>query len=207
MRYRRGWDLEGKGLVVWIKFANFAKETAPIYKSLSFNDNGESVVILKYAIMNTFDITVPVEVLEYGELTAGEARLVDVARDATYRSYAPYSKFSVGAAIELSNGEIVPGSNQENVAFPSGTCAERSACFYAHGRFPDARFTRIAVAARGADGEFVPDPIPPCGACRQALLEYETLAGGDVPVLLVGRDKVYRLKSLKSLMPLAFTEF
>ncbi len=99
------------------------------------------------------------------------------------------------------------GANQENAAFPSGTCAERTTCYYAHARWPEARFEAIAVAARGTDGEFVADPVAPCGACRQALLEYETLAGHDVRVLLAGRDKVYILPSVHSTLPLAFSEF
>lgn len=147
------------------------------------------------------------DILSYDELSPEEAGLVEAARAATFRSYAPYSHFRVGAAILLSNGEVVEGANQENVAFPSGTCAERSACFYAHAQYPDAKFKCIAIAARGTDGEFVAGPISPCGACRQALLEYEVLAGGNVPVLLAGKDTVYRLESIKSLLPFAFTEF
>lgn len=157
--------------------------------------------------MEKLNITVPVEVLSFDELTAAEAALAEKARQATYRSYAPYSHFSVGAAIELANGETVAGSNQENAAFSSGTCAERSACFYAHSQYPDSDFKRIAVAARDSRGEFIENPIPPCGSCRQSLLEFETLAGHDVEVLLLGRNKVYRLPSVKSLLPLAFTEF
>lgn len=157
--------------------------------------------------MKHLDITLKVDVLAYGELTPEEQHLTAMAREATERSYAPYSKFCVGAAIELDNGEVVTGANQENVAYPSGTCAERSACFYAHARYPEARFRRIAVAARGTDGEFVSDPVAPCGACRQALLEYEVLAGSPVEVLLCGADKVYRLPSVASTLPLAFTEF
>ena len=157
--------------------------------------------------MKQHSVTIPYEQLSYEELTGREAELVRLAREATERSYAPYSKFCVGAAIALSNGENVVGSNQENVAYPSGTCAERSACFYAHARYPEAAFEAIAIAARGTDGEFTAEPTAPCGACRQALLEYEMLAGHKVPVLLAGRDKVYRLPSVASTLPLAFTEF
>ena len=82
--------------------------------------------------MKQMDIKVPVQVLDFEELNPSEAQLVDSARNATFRSYAPYSHFNVGAAILLSNGQIVAGANQENAAFSSGTCAERSACFYAH---------------------------------------------------------------------------
>ena len=142
--------------------------------------------------MKQRDIVITFEDLAYDELPADELALVEAAREATQRSYAPYSHFRVGAAIALDNGVTVPGSNQENVAFPSGTCAERSACFYAHARYPEARFEKIAVAARGTDGEFTAMPTAPCGACRQSLLEYEMLAGHDVPVLLAARDRVYR---------------
>lgn len=152
-------------------------------------------------------ISIPYEVIPLEELSPDDAILTDIARDATFRSYAPYSRFSVGAAILLDNGEIVPGSNQENAAFSSGTCAERSACFYAHARYPEAKFRKIAIAARGTDGEFVAVPISPCGSCRQALLEYETLAGSPVEVLLVGKEKVYRLPSVTATLPFAFTEF
>lgn len=157
--------------------------------------------------MKEIDLTLRLESLGYDELSPAERRLVDAARAATYRSYAPYSHFRVGAAIALDNGETVEGANQENVAFPSGTCAERSACFYAHAQYPEARFETIAIAARGTDGEFTAEPTAPCGACRQALLEYELLAGHDVPVLLAGRDFVYRVPSVRSLLPLSFTEF
>lgn len=145
--------------------------------------------------------------LTFDELSADDAALVEQARQMTYNSYAPYSRFRVGAAIRLDNGVTVTGANQENVAYPSGTCAERSACYWAHAQYPDARFETIAIAARGTDGEFVKDPISPCGACRQALLEYEVLAGKGVRVLLAGRDEVYELPSVGSLLPFGFKEF
>lgn len=157
--------------------------------------------------MRKIDIVIPVEAVAYDELSNVDRQLVDLARKATLRSYAPYSHFCVGAAIKLSNGEIVTGANQENVAFPSGTCAERSACYYAHATYPDAKFEVIAIAARGTDGNEVARPVAPCGACRQALLEYETLAGHDVKVVLAGAEEIYILKSVKDLLPLAFSEF
>jgi len=152
-------------------------------------------------------IVLEYEALAHDELFDTDAELVKKAMGATYRGYAPYSHFNVGAAILLSNGVSVEGANQENVAYPSGTCAERSACFYAHARYPEAKFEKIAIAARGTDGEFISEPVAPCGACRQALLEYEMLAGKPVMVYLVGREKVYRIPSVISLLPLAFTEF
>lgn len=157
--------------------------------------------------MKTFDITVPVTEYTFEELPRDIRPLVEAAREATQRSYAPYSHFNVGAAILLSNGETVTGANQENAAFPSGTCAERTACYYAGARYPDARFEAIAIAARGTDGQWITDPVAPCGACRQALLEYETLTGHSVPVWLVGRDRIYHIPSVTSLLPLSFSSF
>lgn len=156
--------------------------------------------------MKPFDITIPVQELQIEELDELRQRLVSLARQYTYRAYAPYSHFHVGAAIALDNGEIICGANQENAAFPSGTCAERTACFAAGAAWPDAKFECIAVAARGVDGAEQSMPVAPCGACRQSLLEYEKLAGHPVEVLLVGAKAIYRLPSVQSLLPLAFTE-
>lgn len=157
--------------------------------------------------MEHMDLNIKYSVATINDLSDADRALVEQARLATHRSYAPYSKFSVGAAIQLDNGEIITGANQENVAYPSGTCAERTACYYAHALYPDANFSAIAIAARGTDGNEVTLPIAPCGACRQALLEYETLAGKDVRVILTGSEKVIILPSVKSLLPFAFSEF
>lgn len=159
------------------------------------------------ANMKEINIVTPIMSAQYDELIERDRRLVDLAREATHRSYAPYSHFHVGAAIALDNGEVVTGANQENAAYPSGTCAERTACYFAHAQYPEARFDTVVIAARGTDGEEVKSPVPPCGACRQALLEYETLAGRPVKVILVGSDEIYILPSITSLMPLAFTDF
>jgi cytidine deaminase len=157
--------------------------------------------------MKEKEIRVRLTVAAYDELSAERLELTRLAREATARAYAPYSRFKVGAAVRLDNGETVTGANQENAAFPSGTCAERTTCYYAHARYPEARFEAIAIAAVGTDGFEVADPVAPCGACRQALLEYETLAGRDVEVILCGRERVYVVPSVKALLPLAFTEF
>lgn len=157
--------------------------------------------------MKDVEIMVPVQVRTYAELTDAQRELVDAARASIAGAYTPYSHFRVGAAIRLDNGVVVTGANQENVAFPSGTCAERSACFYAGARYPDAAFETIAISAKGTDGKPTAKPTAPCGACRQALLEYEMRAGHHVPVILDGRDELYILPSVASLLPLAFTEF
>ena len=160
-------------------------------------------------------ITALIEEYTPDELPARYQDLVDAAKAATRRAYAPYSKFHVGAAIRLENGEIVSGANQENAAFSSGTCAERSACFYASSQYPGMPFRQIAIAAYSeADqkegGEepilFQKKPISPCGSCRQSLLEYEA-KHGDIEVILYGDEAIYVLPSIKSLLPLCFTEF
>lgn len=149
------------------------------------------------------------------ELSPTDRHLVEKAREATRGSLATYSGFHVGAAILMDNGEIITGANQENAAYPSGTCAERSACFYASARYPGVPMRKIAIAAwtrlhmpEEATWEecFQSHPISPCGACRQALLEYEHLYG-PIEVILYGRDRVYILPSVESLLPLSFTEF
>ena len=157
--------------------------------------------------MKEKEIVVRMAELSYDELSDRQRKLVDLARKATERSYAPYSNFHVGAAIELDNGEIVTGANQENAAFPSGTCAERTAAFYAHATYPDARFKAIAIAAVGTDGKEIAEPVAPCGACRQSLLEFETLAKDNVEVILVGANAIYVLPSVRSTLPLAFSKF
>ena len=156
--------------------------------------------------MKKIDIVVPVQSVEYSELTAEQQRVVDEARDATLRSYAPYSKFRVGAAILLSDGSVVTGSNQENVAYPSGLCAERTVIFYASAAYPGVKFKKLAIAAY-TDGDFVEEPVSPCGACRQSILEYEKLAGEPIEIILVGREKVYKISGIRTLLPLSFEEF
>lgn len=163
--------------------------------------------------MKEIDIKIPLREVNKEELTLTEQRLIDCAKDATIRAYAPFSRYQVGAALLLDNGKVVEGSNQENAAYPSGLCAERTAAFYASSANPGIAFRKLAIAAwidpgPGKDWEegFQRNPVSPCGGCRQALLEYEHLYG-DIEVFLYGRDKIYVLPSIKSLLPLAFTEF
>lgn len=157
--------------------------------------------------MREIALTTRVTIAALEELAPADRGLCETAMQATYRAYAPYSHFNVGAAIRLASGTVVTGSNQENVAFPSGTCAERTACFYAHSAHPDDPFEAIAIAARTVDGRLTPTATAPCGACRQALLEYEVMAGHPVRVMLVSEGEVTVLPSVASLLPLAFSEF
>ena len=115
--------------------------------------------------MKEIELVTPIISLQYGELEPERRKLVDEARRAVKGAYAPYSHFQVGAAILLQNGVVVTGANQENVAYPSGTCAERSACYYAGANYPDIPFECIAVTAIGTDGKRTPTqrPVVPAG--------------------------------------------
>lgn len=119
-------------------------------------------------------------------------------------AYAPYSNFKVGAAIYLENEEIVVGSNQENASYPSGLCAERTAVYYAGAKFPEARILRIAISAKSMRHKVV-SPVPPCGACRQALVEYEVKQEEPIELYFMGETgKVVKADSVKDLLPLVF---
>jgi len=144
---------------------------------------------------------------QFEELSAEERHLVELAIEATKRSYAPYSNFRVGAAVRLANGAEIIGCNQENAAYPSGLCAERTALFAAGTQYPDEPVEMLAIAARGTDGELTDEPTGPCGACRQVIIESETRSGGKIRILLYGRRCVYAIDGIRQLMPLSFSEF
>ena len=148
-----------------------------------------------------------IKVCQTDELSAEENHLIELAIEATGRSYSPYSHFSVGAAVHLENGVELSGSNQENAAYPSGLCAERTALFYAGSQYPDVPVKMLAIAARGTDGELTEEPTGPCGACRQVILESETRAGAQMKILLYGRKHVYVMEGIETLLPLCFSEF
>ena len=141
------------------------------------------------------------------ELSKEERQLVEQAIEATDRSYAPYSKFRVGAAVLLNNGVTLLGCNQENASYPVGLCAERTALFAAGVQFPDVPVKLMAIAARNTDGVLLEEPISPCGMCRQAIIETETRFKQPVRIFLYGTNKIYVVDSIKTLMPLSFTEF
>ena len=145
------------------------------------------------------------KVYDLAELPEADRKLVDLAREATRSSYAPYSNFHVGAALRLDNGVLIKGANQENAAF-AGICGERSACYNAGANYPGVPIQAIAVTAF-TEGDFVKDPCSPCGVCRQALVEFETQAGKPMRVILAGRDKAYIVDSISALLPFTFTEF
>jgi|TARA_R100000789_G_scaffold1433_1_gene4573 cytidine deaminase len=124
-----------------------------------------------------------------------------LARD---NAYAPYSQFKVGAALVLDNQEVVTGSNQENASYPSGLCAERTAIYYAGARYPESQIENIAISAKSMKHK-VDAPVPPCGACRQALVEYEVKQKAEIAVYFMGESgKVMKANSIKDLLPLIF---
>ena len=119
-------------------------------------------------------------------------------------AYAPYSRFRVGVALELDNGEVVLGSNQENAAYPSGLCAERVAVFHAGAVYPGAKILKMAITA-ASDTNPTTAPIPPCGACRQSIAEYESKQQEPIEIYFMGEiGEVYRSESLKNLLPFMF---
>jgi len=157
--------------------------------------------------MEELELKTVIKVCQPQELSVEEQHLLDLAVEATRRSYAPYSRFCVGAAVRLENGAEVIGCNQENAAYPSGLCAERTALFAAGTQYPDVPVTVLAVAARGTDGELLDEPVSPCGSCRQVIVESETRAKHPIRILLYGRRCVYVVDGIRSLMPLMFSEF
>ncbi|MBC6990218.1 MULTISPECIES: cytidine deaminase [Hymenobacter] len=150
-------------------------------------------------------LTITVDVLaSEAELTPEEALTWQQARAATDRAYAPYSHFHVGAALLLDNGSVFQGTNQENAAYPSGLCAERTALFGVAAAHPERRIAYMAVAARPANGDFT--LAMPCGACRQVMTEYENRQGQSIPLLLPGPNgSIYRFRSLGDLLPFQFS--
>ena len=151
------------------------------------------------------DLTIKsiIKVYQYDELSDEDKKLIDQSIEATKRSYAPYSKFSVGAAALLDNGITVTGTNQENAAYPSGLCAERTTLFYANSQYPDSAVKTLAIAAR-TERDFIDTPIPPCGACRQVILETEKRYGNSIRILLYGKSCIYLVEGIGSLLPLSF---
>ena len=154
--------------------------------------------------MKDLTITAIIKVYQYDELNEADRALMQTAMEATARSYSPYSHFSVGAAALLGNGTVVTGTNQENAAYPSGLCAERTTLFYANSQHPDQAVTTLAIAARNEHDEFLESPIPPCGACRQVMLETEKRFKQPMRVLLYGKKGIYELKNVGELLPLSF---
>ena len=154
--------------------------------------------------MKQINIHSTITILTEQELTAIELDLKNQAFEARSKAYAPYSKFTVGAALLLDNGVVVKGSNQENAAYPSGLCAERVAIYYAGANYPDAKILKMFITAspQNRDLEL---PIPPCGSCRQAIAEYEFKQDISIEIFFMGaKGDIYKSDSLKNLLPFVF---
>ena len=137
------------------------------------------------------------------ELNPEDRELAAEAIKAMQGAYAPYSHFHVGAAVRMSNGQIVRGANQENAAFPSGLCAERTAMFAAGARYPDKDMQSIALAG-GVMGRLGSQPATPCGACRQVMAQYQAKSGKPMSVIMISADKVWKFEKVDDILPLIF---
>ena len=141
---------------------------------------------------------------DFKELPEAIQSLMNSAIEARDNAYAPYSIFNVGAAILLDNNEVVIGSNQENACYPSGLCAERTAIFYAGAKYPKAKILKMAITA-SSQNQITDKPIPPCGACRQSIAEYEIKQDAAIEIYFMGaKGKVVKSHSLANLLPLLF---
>lgn len=140
------------------------------------------------------------------ELNAQDAELLQYAHKAAQNAYAPYSRFHVGAAVRLANGKIVSGNNIENAAYPSGLCAERVTLFGAQAQYPGVAIEAIAVTAH-SEKTLVDEPIAPCGACRQVMVEVENMSQCKLRILCQGETgPVMAFDGIETLMPFIFVD-
>lgn len=155
--------------------------------------------------MKTKEIAAKIHIFDEIELSEEQKNVIEAAKRASAGAYAPYSHFRVGAACLLDNGEIVSGSNQENAAYPSGICAERTTLFYAMAKYPEAKVLKLAVVACDDQGVFTDKIAAPCGACRQVIYETECRSKGPIEILLpTANDGVFVFESIKILLPFGF---
>ena len=138
------------------------------------------------------------------ELDKADQELAKLAIDAMKNAYAPYSKFHVGAALRLENGEMILGNNQENIAYPSGLCAERVALFYSGANYPGIAIQTLCIVAKG---DLISNNaiLSPCGSCRQVMLESENRQKNPIKVILINQDgSLYVVDSVKFFLPFGF---
>ncbi len=151
------------------------------------------------------EIKINFEVIQnYEQLNDIEKTLFNKAKIIREQAYAPYSNFFVGCALLLENGEIITGSNQENAAYPSGLCAERTTVFWTSANYPDIKIKKIFVI--GAPKDVLSSiPIPPCGGCRQAILEYEAKQKEEIEIYFASPNgEIIKTKSVRDLLPFSF---
>ncbi|MBA2328260.1 MAG: cytidine deaminase [Bacteroidota bacterium] len=139
------------------------------------------------------------------ELPEEQQMLLNKAKEATDKAYAPYSKFKVGAIAKLANGETISGTNQENASFPVGLCAERVLLSSLSSLYPNVGIDTIAISYK-SENQVSDHPVSPCGICRQSLQEFESRVNHPIQLVLGGlTGPVYVIKSAGCLLPLAFT--
>jgi len=136
-------------------------------------------------------------------LSEADLKLIEAAKQAALTAYAPYSQFHVGAAVLLSDGRIVKGSNQENKAYGSCVCAERVALLYATANHAATPPVSIAICAM-QEGVFVPQPVTPCGECRQVLMEMQTRFQTPIRVVMYGSENCLVAEDVSLLLPASF---
>ncbi len=149
-----------------------------------------------------------IKTIEYSseaEMSNQDSELIKMAKNAAKNAYAPYSEFKVGACVLLENGKLITGNNQENSAYPSGLCAERVAIFYANSVFPDIAVKAIAICAINKNG-LLKNPVSPCGACRQVMLETELRFNKPIRTILIGKEKIIAIDNISQLLPLHFSK-
>ena len=155
------------------------------------------------------NLKLEIDIQEYSsidELDAVDRKLVEAAIEAQKGSYAPYSSFNVGAAVLLEDGTVVKGSNQENAAYPSGLCAERTAMFAASASNPGKAMVSLAIVG-GFNGTLSEGPCSPCGSCRQVMAEYQTLGKRPMSVILFGTRQTLKFSNVDDILPLIFDSF
>lgn len=154
----------------------------------------EKEVKIKYQYFNSAE-----------ELHNDDRQLFEKALAAREKAYAPYSEFQVGCVIELDNGEIITANNQENAAYPSGLCAERAAIFWTAANYPEQKIVKLFVAGGPKNYHRILPATPPCGACRQSMLEYESKQKRPIEICFASLNgEVIKVQSVKDLLPFTF---
>ena len=201
----RNLELQSKIFVILIFFLNKLIRDAKILKLFHLYQFFYYFCKKIRIIMEAKNINTTIYVAKVEELDDKDRQLVETSIEATNNSYAPYSRFHVGAAVRLDNGIIITGCNQENAAFGVTICAERTALFAAGAQYPKAKVEAIAITARNADG-LLDEPVSPCGTCRQAMVETEKRSGKKLRILLNGKNSVYIIEGIGALLPLTFSD-
>ncbi len=143
------------------------------------------------------------EFASVSEMLPEDQELIALALEAQKGSYSPYSHFQVGAALKLVDGTVIKGANQENAAYPSGLCAERTAMFAAGANYPDVPLDTLAIAASD-HGVLCESPASPCGSCRQVMAEYQKKHGRSLKIILVGSKRIRKFQRVEDLLPFIF---